>query len=91
MQSQVASKKFDAAKIKAMIRDNIIIVGIILISLAVGIMHPKFFPIGNFRNLISNTAVIRPGLALAGFFGNFLHIFLFSVMRVKCDLQFLSL
>ena len=57
MQSQVATKKFDNAKIKAMLRDNIIIVGIILISLAVGIARPKFFSIGNFRNLISNTAV----------------------------------
>ena len=57
MQSQVATKKFDAAKVKAMLRDNIIIVGIILISLAVGIARPNFFSIGNIRNLISNTAV----------------------------------
>ena len=58
MQSQVVTnKKFDAAKIKQVLRDNIIIVGIVLISLAVGLIHPKFFSIGNFRNLISNTAV----------------------------------
>ncbi len=58
MQSQVeTNKRFSAANIKAMLRDNIIIVGIILISLAVGIARPNFFSIGNIRNLISNTAV----------------------------------
>ena len=58
MQSQVeTNKRFSAANIKAMFRDNIIIVGIILISLAVGIARPNFFSIGNIRNLISNTAV----------------------------------
>ena len=58
MQTQVQSnKRFSAANVKAMLRDNIIIVGIILISLAVGIARPNFFSIGNIRNLISNTAV----------------------------------
>ena len=58
MQSQVeTNKRFSAANIKALLRDNIIIVGIILISLAVGIARPNFFSIGNIRNLISNTAV----------------------------------
>ncbi|MBQ7825573.1 MAG: beta-methylgalactoside transporter [Clostridia bacterium] len=57
MQTQVQSNKFSAAKVKALLRDNIIIVGIILISLAVGIARPNFFSIGNIRNLISNTAV----------------------------------
>ena len=58
MQSQVeTNKRFSSANIKAMFRDNIIIVGIILISLAVGIARPNFFSIGNIRNLISNTAV----------------------------------
>ena len=56
MQTQV-NKRFSAANIKALLRDNIIIVGIILISLAVGIARPNFFSIGNIRNLISNTAV----------------------------------
>ena len=58
MQSQVeTNKRFSAANIKALLRDNIIIVGIILISLAVGIARPNFFSSGNIRNLISNTAV----------------------------------
>ena len=58
MQSQVeTNKRFSAANIKAMLRDNIIIVGIVFISLAVGIARPNFFSIGNIRNLISNTAV----------------------------------
>ncbi|MDD6144609.1 MAG: beta-methylgalactoside transporter [bacterium] len=58
MQTQVENKnRFSAANIKSMLRDNIIIVGIILISLAVGIARPNFFSIGNIRNLISNTAV----------------------------------
>ena len=58
MQTQVQNnKRFSAAKVKALLRDNIIIVGIILISLAVGIARPNFFSIGNIRNLISNTAV----------------------------------
>ena len=57
MQTQVQSNKFSAAKVKALLRDNIIIVGIILISLAVGSARPNFFSSGNIRNLISNTAV----------------------------------
>ena len=57
MQTQVENKGFSAAKVKSILRDNIIIVGIILISLAVGIARPNFFSIGNIRNLISNTAV----------------------------------
>ena len=39
------------------LRDNIIIVGIVLIAIAVGIARPNFISVANFRNLLSNTAI----------------------------------
>ena len=37
-------------------------------------LTPVYLPESPDKILISNTAVIRPGLALAGFFGNFVYI-----------------
>ncbi len=58
MQTQVETKsRFSAKSIGPLLRDNIIIVGIILIAIAVGIARPNFISEANFRNLLSNTAV----------------------------------
>ncbi len=58
MQTQVETKsRFSAKSIGNLLRDNIIIVGIILIAIAVGIARPNFISEANFRNLLSNTAV----------------------------------
>lgn len=58
MQTQVETKsRFSAKSIGTLLRDNIIIVGIILIAIAVGIARPNFISEANFRNLLSNTAV----------------------------------
>ncbi len=58
MQTEIETKRrFSAKGIGNLLRDNIIIVGIILIAIAVGIARPNFISEANFRNLLSNTAV----------------------------------
>lgn len=44
-------------RVKTLISDNAIIVGIILLAVFVSIMRPNFVSEANFRNLLSNTAV----------------------------------
>lgn len=44
-------------KIGRLLRDNIIIVGIVILAIIVGILRPNFFSVANFRNLLSNTAI----------------------------------
>ncbi len=58
MQVQLEEKKgFSAQSVGRVLRDNLIILGILLIAIIVGILRPNFFSLANFRNLISNTAV----------------------------------
>lgn len=59
MQTQTENKTsaFNAKNILGILRDNIIIVGIVLIAIVVGILRPSFISVGNFRNLLSNTAI----------------------------------
>ncbi|MEF9878871.1 MAG: beta-methylgalactoside transporter [Clostridia bacterium] len=59
MQTQPISKKstFSGISILHWFRDNIIIVGIMLVAVIVGILRPNFISEANFRNLLSNTAI----------------------------------
>lgn len=56
MQIEVQKKTFGQS-MGSVLRDNAIIVGIILIAIAVSIAKPNFISEANLRNLLSNTAV----------------------------------
>lgn len=57
MQAQTTSPAKAKINIGAVIRDNIIVIGIVLIAIVVGILRPNFVSEANFRNLLSNTAI----------------------------------
>lgn len=56
-QTQANERRDIGRTIVNALRDNIIIVGIVLIAIVVGILRPNFISEANLRNLLSNTAV----------------------------------
>ncbi|MDR2657261.1 MAG: beta-methylgalactoside transporter [Oscillospiraceae bacterium] len=57
MQSAADTRRGGFSRVARLLSNNIIIVGIILLTVAVGIMRKNFFSEANFRNLLSNTAI----------------------------------
>ncbi|MDR3051162.1 MAG: beta-methylgalactoside transporter [Oscillospiraceae bacterium] len=57
MQSPAEAKPRSLSQLGKTLSDNVIIVGIVLLTVVVGVLRNNFFSEANFRNLISNTAI----------------------------------